>query len=267
MEEREIKEFFEQELKIWDLARKNCEALKNVKRKQFKVGDLKGYVQFNPARAVSTLAKLDKNSIKERQCFLCKKNRPKEQRGLEILNGWELLVNPFPILHYHFTIVKDDHVPQNLLIETGKKLASLLKGFVVFFNDDGAGASAPDHMHFQAVPLNELPLIQFVLEKGLVDSKEKLPYKILSEEKEIEKCEQPQNVFFWTEEDRIQVIGIPRKMHRPKEFFMVPPNRRAFSPGAIDMAGVLVTPYEEDFNSISEEDIKNIYCQVGLTNE
>ena len=267
MEEREIKDFFEKELKYWDLAKKNCDALKNAKRKNFKAGILDGYVQFNPARAISTLAKLDKDSVKKRECFLCKKNRHKEQRGLEILKGWELLVNPFPILPYHFTIVREEHVPQSLLIDTGKQLASLLQGFVVFFNDAGAGASAPDHLHFQAVPISELPLVQAVKGREIEKVGEKLPFKIFGNEKEIESCEYPQNVFFWVEEDRLRMIGIPRITHRPKEYFLELPERRAVSPGAIDMAGVLVTPYEEDFNSLTDEEIVRIYNQVGLTNE
>lgn len=260
-----LKDFFESQLLEWDLASKNVEALKKVKRKPFKIGDLYGYVQFNPARAVSTLANVEKQAIDSRPCFLCQLNRPEKQQSLEILPGWDLLVNPFPILPYHFTIVNRIHTRQKLLIETGKKLAEKLPGMVVFFNDEGAGASAPDHIHFQAVPLEELPLINILSDERNDIS---LPYKIIKDIEVPLYSDYPVNAYFWkTSENVIRNIIIPRKTHRPKEFYLDMPHRRAVSPGAIDMAGVIVTPIEVDFNSINLWDIKNIYSQVAFGNE
>lgn len=268
MSEAEIKDFFYRQLESWDLVRMNYEILNQVKKKPFQTGTLKGWVQFNPGRKSSTMANLDHQSLEKRKCFLCKNNRPKEQIELEIIPGWDLVVNPFPILPYHFTIVNKKHIDQKLVFETGEILADKMEGFTVFFNDNGAGASAPDHMHFQAVPIKSLPLIQEFLSEEQQNKKIDLPFKILTEEQEIRKVVFPVNVFFWkNEKGIIKKLGIPRQAHRPKEFYLEYPKRRAVSPGAIDMAGIIVTPYEEDFNSLNNEEIKEIYLQVGISND
>ena len=265
--EKWLLDFFDDQLKRWSFAAKNAKALENVQKKEFRLGDLNGYVQFNPSRAVSTLAKLDKNTLSSRPCFLCTGNRPKEQKAFEILPGWDLLVNPFPILPYHFTIVNKNHIPQDINNETGLRLASKLSGMVVFYNDVGAGASAPDHMHFQAVPLEELPLIR-LLEKEWDNFEElKLPFKIMTDPSKILENKRPLNCFYWQSGGSLRFVAIWRKAHRPKAYFLEPPLRRAFSPGAIDMTGVLVTPLKEDFEAINFEDIEKIYREVAFTNE
>ena len=258
----EIQAFYEDQKNIWNLAERNIELLKSSVRKPFRAGDLDGYVLLNAARAVSTLARIDKDSIERRKCFLCANNRPAEQKGIEILSGFELLVNPFPILPFHFTIVHKQHVPQTLILETGLELAEILENMVVFFNAAGAGASAPDHLHFQAVPKEELPLIKLLEEKSgkPVD----LPFTADCNPDRTLSVTTPLNAYFWKSQNETKFVVIHRKTHRPKEFYLDPPFRRGISPGAIDMAGVLVTPFQEDFDSISEEDIVNIYRQVAF---
>lgn len=263
---QEIKCFFDSQLDDWELAAKNCRDLKKVKRKPFMAGDLRGFVQYNPARAVSTMAKVDKESILKRRCFLCEKERPTEQKAFDIMEGWKLLVNPFPILPYHFTIVNNSHCPQKLDMETGMRLASELDGMVVFFNDDGAGASAPDHMHFQAVPIHEVPLVS-LLDKQW-DNKENLslPFPVITEVEELNNRSFPVNAFFWRSRDNsLRFVAVSRSCHRPREFFLDPPRRRAVSPGAIDMGGVIVTPFEDDFDSLDGREVENIYRQVTLS--
>ena len=263
MKQKDLVEFFDTQIKEWELADKNFKALKNVKKKYFKIEDLEGFIQFNPFRAVSTLAKVDKEEIKKRECFLCKHNRPSEQKAIEIIQGWELLINPFPILPYHFTIAGKNHIPQKFDSDTGYKLAEALPGMVVFYNDDGAGASAPDHIHFQAVPQDSLPLIQLLKKQKDKLSFPNLPYYIETDIKSNENI--PRNIFIWKQEDEVRLISIPRKKHRPSLFYLNSPERRAVSPGAIDMAGVIVTPFEEDFNSLSLKDIKDIYHEVSFS--
>lgn len=264
-----LKFFFDSQLESWELARNNFRNLANIKKRHFDIKGLDYFVQYNPARGGSTLAKTDKESIKKRGCFLCRSNRPKEQLSLDLLPDWELLVNPFPILPFHFTIVNKNHIPQKLSLATGKQMAAKLGGMVVFYNDDGAGASAPDHFHYQAVPAGELPLINY-LDKNWKNEENvsKSLVKIVKEE-EIEDSGFPLNVFFWmpSGSNDVRVIGIPRKSHRPKEFYLDPPERRAISPGAIDMAGILITPFEEDFLNMRDSDIKSIYNQVAFINE
>ena len=262
MTRAEIENFYKDQLKNWKLARENCTALKNVEKKPMHAGGLEGFIQFNPARAVSTLAKVDENSIQTRKCFLCETNRPKEQRVIEILPGWELLVNPYPILPLHFTIASLEHIPQKLSVETGFKLAKLLKGMVVFYNDEGAGASAPDHSHFQAVPQEELPLIKYLKNNAI----ETLPFQVIRDVQELITLQARVNAYFWEEADTIRFAAIPRKAHRPSEYYKTGSERRAVSPGAIDMAGIIVTPVREDFNALTNQDIESIYRQVAFNN-
>lgn len=266
--ERELKDFFEGQLRDWELASVNFKALSQIRKKPFACGRFKGYVQYNPARAISTMAKVDKETVKQRKCFLCGENRPPEQRSLELSSGWELLVNPYPILPYHFTIASRSHEPQKLDIERGFSLARQLPGMVVFFNDDGAGASAPDHLHFQAVPHSSLPLIKLIEENCNSGKGLELPFKIFENVEEVENLRWPVNAFFREGKDGVvRFVAIPRRAHRPACFFKEGKDKRAISPGAIDMAGVIVTPCEEDFISIIDSEIEEIYREVSVDNE
>lgn len=250
--------------------------MNDIKRKVFKAGDLQGFVQFNPGRKSSTTANVTPQGIEKRKCFLCKDNRPADQPYIDILPEWELLENPFPIFPQHKTIVSKSHIYQHLDPELGNKLAQLLPEYVVFYNDPGAGASAPDHAHYQAVPRHFLPLINLLEsewpEKDIelnstLSQKFSLPFKIIAgtyHEPFTLTLPSPLNAFFWKAgSGKVRFVIIPRKAHRPDMYFLPPPLRRAFSPGAIDMAGVLVTPFEEDFKAVTEDEIIEIYRQVG----
>ena len=275
-----VKDFFETQLSVWPLARSNFKALESIKRKSFTSGDLRGYVQYNPARKVSTLANVTHNALHQRKCFLCKENRPSEQRSIEIIPGFHLLINPFPILSYHFTIASTQHEPQRFNAETATLLADRLPGLVIFYNDDGAGASAPDHCHYQAVPVESLPLINLLNfhwkagDKGRFNEimfSLNLPFKIITGTMPIKlanQWEHPINAYFWKSENgEIRFLIIGRKAHRPDFYFLPPPDRRAISPGAIDMTGIIVTPFKEDFDLVTEEEIKEIYRQTGIENK
>lgn len=263
-----LKDFFDIQLNNWNIAKENFEKLKMVRTKSFRTGVLEGKVQFNPARSISTLAKVDSDSIKKRACFLCRDQRPKEQIIYPILPGWDLLINPFPILPYHFTIASNKHIPQSLDIDIAMHLASELSDMVVFYNDPGAGASAPDHIHYQAVRIEDLPLIKLVDGNYNRLNDLKLPFRIFKDKDEVDKYYRdfPLNAYFWNKEEEVRHIYIPRKAHRPAMYYKELPERRGFSPGAIDMAGILVTPFEEDFKKITSEEIETIYREVGIEN-
>lgn len=273
----DISTFINKQLELWPLAKNNFNNLDGIERKPFKVLGLKGYVQFNPARAVSNLAKVDSQSIKQRQCFLCSQNRPAEQITLDLIPGWKLLLNPYPILKNHLTIVGEKHLPQEFLPVPAVMMAAQLPEMTLFYNDDGAGASAPDHRHFQAVKKFDLPLIELIDNNfGNQDIINNLPFYLETGEVKVNSsCDlirmstkyskYPLNAFFWLSSlNRIRYILIPRKTHRPTCYFADPPFRRAISPGAIDMAGILVTPIREDYDLISENEIMEIYNQVGF---
>ena len=63
--------FFLRQIDTWDEARLHFKELQQVKTRDLLAEGLAIKVQFNPARMVSTGAKIDKTSIKERPCFLC----------------------------------------------------------------------------------------------------------------------------------------------------------------------------------------------------
>ena len=268
--------FFESQLKIWDQAQRNYEGLEKAITKPFSVGSLKGFVQYNPARAISTNAKTDKKDILKRPCFLCRQNRPETQISEEIIPGWEILLNPFPIFPRHFTIAYKEHTNQFFDINIAKRLAESLPGMVVFYNDDGAGASAPDHAHYQAVCKESLPLVNQIdslshSEANLKEFISGLPFRIILSENIKETVTDnfhPFNAFTWMNSSgNLMNIIIPRKKHRPDCFYFQPPFRRAISPGAVDMAGILITPFEDDFKLLTDHEIKEIYKQVAISND
>ncbi len=171
---------FERQLGVWQQAKDNYEALSHVAIKNFKLGDVPVKVQFNPARIVSSAAKVDVKSIKERKCFLCGANRPEIQEGVPFYGKkreYTVLVNPFPIFPKHLTIPDVEHVDQIIgcdgeRYEDMLSLAEILDDFVIFYNGPKCGASAPDHMHFQGGNKGFLP-VEYdyaILKKRLIHS-------------------------------------------------------------------------------------------------
>ena len=260
-----IIDFFSEQLENWPMAKKNFASLAEIKRKDFQLGDFLGHIQFNPMRSQSTNADVRKEAIKHRKCFLCKDHRPQEQNSIYLRDNFELLVNPFPIFPYHCTIASIDHKPQEVNHQVGLDLALMLPGMTVFFNDDGAGASAPDHSHYQAVPKEFLPLINYIENCDVPDF---LPFYYITGniQKEISSSPgYPINSFYWIDNNgTLRYLIIPRKAHRPDCYFKSGEERIAVSPGAIDMAGVIITTFAEDFDKISSKDIQKIYSQVSL---
>ncbi len=156
----QVNGLFEQQLSVWEMARNNFEGLKTVQIREFDFDGFGVKVQFNPARMVSSGAKVDAKTIAQRKCFLCAANRPEVQRGIE-WRDYDILINPFPIFPRHLTIPRREHVDQQLVpyISDMFDLARELPDFVVFYNGPKCGASAPDHMHFQAGNADFLPLV------------------------------------------------------------------------------------------------------------
>lgn len=235
----DIKEFIERQLAVWPEAAARFEALKMVESKI--VG---GYrVQFNPARAVSTAAKVDAASIAARPCFLCAKNRPKEQMAMD----WEdlqILVNPFPIFPGHLTISAKEHQPQSMLgrTEQMRRLSKALPGYTVFYNGAKAGASAPDHFHFQAVPSEYMRI-----------PKRFCTYELAPAEFSAEEIDPMVNMVCT---DGVVTV-IPRPKHRPDCYgdFLV-------SPAGIDLCGTLISVRREDFDRLDAERVDSILKEV-----
>lgn len=146
-------EFFARQMTCWPETAARFEALRRECRtRELPLEHARLKVQYNPARTVSNKAKTDKASLEKRPCFLCAENRPEQQMTLDIRKGYQLLVNPYPILPEHFTIVSSEHQPQRILHEFAafRDFLRLLPQYIVFYNGPQCGASAPDHLHFQA---------------------------------------------------------------------------------------------------------------------
>lgn len=286
----------EAQLAQWPEAKKNYDALMQARRKPLTLGSLDAAVQFNAGRIRSTAANVDKMAIAQRPCFLCKTNRPVEQIVHPILPGWEMLVNPYPIFPIHFTIVSERHEPQAQCPPEIVSIAEKLPGMAVFFNGAKAGASAPDHLHLQAVLKDELPLMRLVERLHSSDKSEMvespdlapdLPFYFISgiirqdskgpvvmasahmtggpnANGELHDPELV-NKFYWIDSDgAMRFVIVPRRAHRPACYFAEGEAQRLVSPGAIDMAGVMIVAREEDFNALDQASVAEIYSQVAL---
>ncbi len=286
-------EFIDVQLADWPLARENYQALGKTERRSMQLGDLIVGIQHNPARIVSTGAKTDAKTLAERPCFLCKGNRPPQQVGVDIADGWELLLNPYPIFPTHFTIVSKGHQPQEGFPLDMITMAEKLPGHTIFFNGKRAGASCPDHLHCQAVKTIELPLMQLIekkhnLDAGRIASDKSLGLDVpfgfisviitpdldgMSELASIEDTigkeyikEGKLNAFVWIDEKGLlRLCAVRRNMHRPS-CYGTEESQHLISPGCIDMTGVLIAPLKKDYESLTEEDIRQIYSECGVIN-
>ena len=169
----ELDDFFRCELQAWPEAAGRYRAVEEqVQSRALAVSaDVELETQWNPARIVSTGAKVDRQTLAERPCFLCAKNRPAQQHRLLTEKHYEVLVNPFPILPQHFTIPMRRHTPQRIFpnFSTLRRMAWNMPRSIVFYNGPLCGASCPDHMHLQAGSRGVVPLERdwAVYEKGL----------------------------------------------------------------------------------------------------
>lgn len=268
--------FLQEQLAAVPVAKANYEKLKQIKTKEFDFGDYKIYVHFNPARAVSSLAKLDAKSIAERPCFLCAKNRIEGQTAIDFKGKYDICINPFPICDEHFTVVSKIHEPQSIIgkVRDFIDLAQAYPDFIALFNGAKSGASAPDHMHFQLVNKDYFPYtvdtpMPGVIEKIVLQSNnaEELETLLLEQ---LNRLQQPDelpashvNLFCEYKNDEWVVTIFPRIQHRPRQFFSEGEDRLMMSPGAIDMTGHLIAAREEDFEKISKEVIVDIFKQIS----
>ena len=268
--------FLQEQLEKVPVAKANYEKLKQIKTKEFEFDGYKIFVHFNPARAVSSLAKLDAKSIAERPCFLCPKNRIEGQTAIDFKGKYEICINPFPICDEHFTVVSKIHEPQSIegKIRDMIDLAKEYSDFIALFNGSKSGASAPDHMHFQLVNKDyfpyaiETPMLG-VVEKIVLRSSDadELEAKISTEINKLNhEGELPAshvNLFCEYKNNEWVFTIFPRIQHRPRQFFSEGEDRLMMSPGAIDMTGHLIAAREEDFNKITKEVIVDIFKQIS----
>ena len=307
MADSPLQRFFNRQLEKWEAARQRYHDLRSAKTRELAVGAYSIQVQWNPARMVSTGAKIDQKTIAERPCFLCEKNRPKEQIKKEVDGQYELLVNPFPILQQHFTIPSLKHQPQRILDSYGEihKLLEEYPEMMVFYNGPLCGASAPDHAHFQAgtsglLPLqkswqrlsrNLTPLISLNDDEdiSLIDDypctalliRSRSQYGdeqlfrrfyealegVRSQESGDSSYEPMMNIVSWRSNDDFLSVVFPRTKHRPDCYYKEGNEQFIISPGALDMAGLIITPRQEDYERLTPEMALGILDEMTLKGE
>ena len=295
--QEKVNELFEQQLSVWEMARNNFEGLKTVQIREFDFDGFGVKVQFNPARMVSSGAKVDAKTIAQRKCFLCAANRPEVQRGIE-WRDYDILINPFPIFTRHLTIPRREHVDQRLVpyISDMFDLARELPDFVVFYNGPKCGASAPDHMHFQAGNADFLPLVSdyFNLKaKGkctkqctidgadvyTIDNYLRVVYCIESADAEAlrqafmklynswvkeEEVEPMMNVVCLYRDGKWYLFVIPRGAFRPWQYTAEGDKQLLVSPATVEVSGLFITPVKEHFERITKEDVVDILTQCTI---
>ena len=296
MTDSPLQRFFNRQLEKWEAARQRYHDLRASKTRELVVGSSSIQVQWNPARMVSTGAKMDKKTIAERPCFLCEQNRPKEQIKKDIDGQYELLVNPFPILPQHFTIPSLKHQPQRILNSYGEihKLLEEYPEMMVFYNGPQCGASAPDHAHFQAGTCGVLPLqmswkrlssnltkivsindhedISLIEDYHctalLIRSRsqygdEQLFRRLYDAMPEMDP-EPMMNIVAWRRDEDFLSVVFPRTKHRPDCYYAEGDEQYIISPGALDMAGLIITPRQEDFDRLTPEKALSILDEITL---
>lgn len=289
-----------QQADAWALAREGYRGLEAVKSKTFLFDGFVVKVQYNPGRLISTSAKTDPRSVSERPCFLCQQNLPPEQKAILYADAYLILVNPFPIFNEHFTIVHTEHRPQRIagsfeaLVDLAADLGSR---YVLLYNGPRSGASAPDHLHFQAGDRSFIPidfdyaavkerfgrkvstsatlsvhvvdgyLRRFVgIESGnretLLAAFERIYDRWLTWSGEGE--EPMMNILLFLDASGWRMILIPRSKHRPSHYFREGERRILMSPGAVDLGGTCTIPAREDFDRITRDDVAEIFEEVCM---
>lgn len=280
--------------KSWPRLADACRDLNAVNNRKLS-GKYKAYLQYNSARAISSGAAVDAESIKKRPCFLCHENLPVEQKGILYRNKYLILCNPAPIFKNHFTIVAIKHEPQKIassLLSLLQLTADCSSEYTILYNGPACGASAPDHLHFQAVPKNGLPFFREFKKLSPAEGKSSIRYSrwknfdrsiILLEAKNAEKLSEQffnlltvtQRILKINDEPMLNIICdysgnrwrlavFLRQKHRPNAYFAKGKDRIFISPGAVDMAGFVITPLLDNYNHLDYNAIREIYREVSL---
>lgn len=306
--ETEIGKFIRDQLSVWPLAAANYRDLRKVRTKTLTVGGVDVIVQFNPCRKVSSEAALDPESIAGRPCFLCPENRPQEQYNIDFEGRkgkkYRITLNPFPIFPRHLVISSVHHIPQSIWRRYQDMLDFVKENpdYQCFYNGPRSGASAPDHLHFQACPQRSMPLVEkidslidsqapdltyltsikearlyhmtgfanglYVLRASTPKSISKLFYRLLDCAPVHEGEDEPRmNVISWKTDLEFRAVVIFRSKHRPGHYFSDGPGHLAMSPGCADMGGVFITTREDDFNKLDSALLEEVVKEVTISED
>lgn len=302
---KELNKFIKDQLSVWQLASSNFRALKTAPSREVDVFGLKCRIQYNPRRVISSTADTSPAAIASRKCFLCADNRPKEQfhLGFEGRKGrnYHIQINPYPIFRGHLVIVRDEHIPQEIWHHFPDMLdfAARYKDYLVFYNGPSSGASAPDHLHFQAIPKHNLPLEEvvdefldhpgeplatvkdaslykfdgyargvFALKATTSKSLAKLFYRLLDCTDRGKGEEEPMfNLYAYVKNGEYRTIVVMRSAKRSHHFYSEGEDHLTISPGAADIAGLFVAPFREDYDKADTALLEELLSEVCISED
>lgn len=302
---KELNKFIKDQLSVWQLASSNFRALKTTPSREVDVFGLKCRIQYNPRRVISSTADTSPAAIASRKCFLCADNRPKEQfhLGFEGRKGrnYHIQINPYPIFRGHLVIVRDEHIPQEIWHHFPDMLdfAARYKDYLVFYNGPSSGASAPDHLHFQAIPKHNLPLEDvvdefldhpgeplatvkdaslykfdgyargvFALKATTSKSLAKLFYRLLDCTDRGKGEEEPMfNLYAYVKNGEYRTIVVMRSAKRSHHFYSEGADHLTISPGAADIAGLFVAPFREDYDKADTALLEELLSEVCISED
>ncbi len=299
-----LRKFIQDQLSVWPLAAENFRALKNIESKDLDVSGLHCRVQYNPRRVISSTANTSPEAIAARPCFLCKENRPEQQFHIKFEGRkgrqYNIQLNPYPIFPGHLVIARDTHIPQAIwhhlpdILDFTKRFHD----YIVFYNGPASGASAPDHLHFQAVPRHLMPLEKavdkfldnpstavlakvkeaglyrypefqngiFALKATTSKSLTKLFYRLLECCSKTEGENEPKfNLYCYTKGKEYRAFVVMRAEKRSHHFYSTGEDKLTISPGAADMAGVFVAPYKEDYQKVTPRLLAEMLSEVCIS--
>jgi hypothetical protein len=283
---REVENLFERQLRNWPQLANGVESLAKAESRLVRIEWFEVIVLHIPHRVRSTTAPVDPGSVAKRPCFLCAGNLPREEIGIQFNDDFTIYCNPFPIVDHHLTIVHRQHDSQHIANQSGNMLdfAAALPGYFVIYNGPECGASAPDHLHFQAGSRSLFPIEKdtaglagitvpnYARNVFLLQGRERatLMHRIeraigLLAETNITNSSEPMlNIAVFYEKGMWSIYLFPRIKHRPQVFYT---GELTVSPAAIDLCGIFVVPLAEDFERITGDDIAAIFREVTLPND
>ena len=294
-----INEMFSRELASHGRAFVNYGALDQVEVKDMTIDGFPAKLFFNPARVRSVMADVSPEALQKRACFLC----PDGVEEHQLTHNWDsptghtyyIRVNPFPIFSPHFTVSSSVHERQELLphLEAMLHLAQQLPEMTIFYNGPMCGASAPDHMHFQAVPRHSLPIedhfstnyanailvqesdlqthlaaVKKVLAMGTIPEEASQTGSLTAGASHAEEYEPRWNIVSWYEpasSPKFNTIVFFRRESRPQCFFAPEPERILFSPATVEMAGIGIVANRDSFDRLTPARLRNIIREVADT--
>jgi ribosomal protein S18 acetylase RimI-like enzyme/diadenosine tetraphosphate (Ap4A) HIT family hydrolase len=291
-------ELLSKQKKSWQDLREGYESLKNVRERDLSCGRFSVRLQYNPGRIKSSLADVGERKAHELRCFLCLDRLPESQKAIFYRSEYLILCNPMPVFPSHFIVSHLDHRLQTIA-ENIDFFFQLMNDFgsdwMVLYNGPKCGASAPDHLHFHAIPSGQMPIEKEMRRGNSIPLTKRvndvLLYRLrdLGREVIILEGDDPmavgsafrvflnalKKVLLMNEEPMMNMAGFkkegkwclvifPRRKHRPEAFFREGDARVVVSPGVIDMGGLLITPVEKDFERLDGAEVKNLYREVSL---